>query len=267
MKILHVWNTAGVGSVIAKYMDRLFGTQSSVVYRRVFDPYGLTTYGELWDCGAKMFVLRCLLKARRFDIVHVHSLDKIVPLLKMLYPEKSIVLHYHGTDIRGKWTLKQKYWSKADLILYSTMDLLDDETPKYAVYTPNPVDTEIFHPADTKPSPKTAFHFSYNADDIAAKYAEKHGLKLTIYDKEKQGAIQHSRVPEVLCRYEYYIDVKRTADGILIKGPLSKTGLEALACGLKVITWNSEIIKGLPLENHPENIAEQICNLYLKIKA
>jgi hypothetical protein len=60
MRVLHVCNTAGVASVIAKYMDRLFGTESLVVWRKVFDPYGLTTYGELWDCGAKEFALKCL---------------------------------------------------------------------------------------------------------------------------------------------------------------------------------------------------------------
>jgi hypothetical protein len=109
MKILHICNTGGVGSVIAKFMDRLFGTESLVVERKIFDPYGLTTYGELWDCGAKTFALRCLLLARRFDIVHVHYFDKLIPFLKSFYPKKPVVLHYHGDDIRGKWCLKRKY--------------------------------------------------------------------------------------------------------------------------------------------------------------
>jgi len=39
---------------------------------------------------------------------------------------------------------------------------------------------------------------------------------------------------EVLCQYEYYIDVKRADDG-KIGLALSKTGLKALACNLKVI--------------------------------
>ena len=40
MRFLHVWNTAGVGSVIAKYMDKLFGTVSLVVHRRVLVDLG-----------------------------------------------------------------------------------------------------------------------------------------------------------------------------------------------------------------------------------
>ena len=33
LRVLHIWNTAGVASVIAKYMDRILGTRSLVVYR------------------------------------------------------------------------------------------------------------------------------------------------------------------------------------------------------------------------------------------
>jgi len=146
MRVLHIGNTAGVGSIIAKHMDKLFGTESWIVNRRVFDSYGFTTQGELWDVGPSMFALKSLLKARKFDIVHLHFFDKFVPYLKLLYPKKPVILHYHGSDIRGKWGLRRKYWSKADSILYSTLDLPDKETPEYAVYMPNPVDTEIFFP-------------------------------------------------------------------------------------------------------------------------
>lgn len=62
------------------------------------------------------------------------------------------------------------------------------------------------------------------------------------------------------------IDVKRDQYGRLYKVPLSKTALEALACGLKVITWKGKIIEGLPPENHPENVAKRIFNIYLKVK-
>ena len=247
-------------------MDRLVGTESLVVYRRVFDPCGLTTNGELWDCGAKMFALKCLWLARKFDIVHVHFLDELVPFLKFFYPRKPLVLHYHGSRIRGKWGLRRKYWSKADVVLYSTLDLLDDKTPGCAVYLPNPVDIEIFYPKGVKPKPKAAFHFSYNADDLAMEYAEKYGLELTIYNSKKQGFIPHLRFPEVLCQYRYYIDVKRNASGELLTVPLSKTALEALACGLKVITWKGEIVESLPEEHLPEKVLRRLYHLYLRLK-
>lgn len=265
MKVLHIWNTAGVGSIIAKYMDKLFGTESLVVHRRAFDPYGVTTYGKLYDCDAKSFALRCLLIAKKFDIIHVHALDELILPLKLLYPRKPVILHYHGSDIRKKWNLRRRYWSKADVILYSTPDLLDNETPKRAVYIPNPVDIELFHPCSVKPRPKTAFHISYNADDLAAEYAKKYCLELTIHNRQIHGVIPYLKLPQILCQYEYYIDVKRDYQKELLKA-LSKTALEALACGLTVITWDGRIVKGLPSCHRPENVCKQLFNIYVSLK-
>jgi glycosyltransferase involved in cell wall biosynthesis len=256
LRVLHIWNTAGVASVIAKYMDRILCTRSLVVHRRAFDRYGVTTYGELWDCDAKVFALRCLLLARKFDLIHVHSFDKLVPYLKLLYPSKPIVLHYHGTDIRGKWLQKQKYWSKADAILYSTPDLLNHETPKLAVYLPNPVDTDLFHEFPGVPrKSRTALAFQYLLDrDKANKYAQKHGLSVEFIDR----SIPHVEMPETLNRYEYYIDRTQIPS-------LSKTALEALACGLKVVRWDGEVVEGLPEEHKPENVIRRLIEVYNSI--
>ncbi|MFB0569267.1 MAG: glycosyltransferase, partial [Nitrososphaeria archaeon] len=262
MKILHVWNTAGVGSIIGKYMDRLFGTESLVVMRKAFDPFGFTTYGQLWDCGAKMFVLKSLLKARKFDVIHVHSVDRIVPYLKLLYPDRPVVMHYHGDEIRDKWAQRQKYWVKADVVICATLSLFGSGAPSRAVLVPNPVDTEVFCPGDVKPLSGTALHFPRNADDLATEHANQYNLELTIYDGKARGIIPYLRLPEFLRRYEYYIDVKRNYAGILLKGGISKTGLEALSCGLKVIKWDGSQVQGLPAENRPENVARQVYTLY-----
>jgi len=261
--IMHIGNTAGVGSVIAKYVDRQFGTHSLVVARRVSDPVGFTTYGDLWNNGPKMFTLKCLLTARKYDIVHVHYFDKILPYLKLLYPGKPVVMHYHGDDIRNKWKLRSKYWRKSDAILYSTLDLSEADTPKHAMYLPNPVDIDIFHPCLRKPEPQTAFHLSYNADVLAQTLARDHGLKLTIHDWKTEGRIPHRKLPEILCNYEYYIDARRSPDQALLRVPLSKTALEALACGLKVITWSGSTAHELPPENHPEEAAKRVFSIYL----
>jgi glycosyltransferase involved in cell wall biosynthesis len=208
MKVLHIWDTAGTASIIAKYMDMVFGTESLVVHTKTFDLFGLTTYGELWDCGANTFSLRCLLLARKFDVVHIHTFDKLIPFLKVIYPKKPVVLHYHGSEIRGNWLLKRRFWSKADVILYSTTELLSNETPKTAVYMPNPVDTNLFYPLKARFKPKTAFHISYNADDLAKMYANKYHLELTIHNRERQ-RIPHFKLSEILRQYEYYIDIKK----------------------------------------------------------
>ena len=158
MKVLHIWNTAGVASIIAKYMDKIYGTKSWVIMRKRYDKFGITTYGECWNYRAKIFKWRALWEARKYDIIHVHAFDEIVPDLKVLY-RKPVVLHYHGSNIRGKWNVRRKFWSKADAILYSTRDLKDEDTPEHAMWLPNPVDIEIFYPR-CKYKPETAFHLS-----------------------------------------------------------------------------------------------------------
>jgi len=261
IRILHIWNTAGVASIIGKYMDRLFATESLVVHRKALDPYDLTTYGKLWDCGPKEFTLRTFVKAKGYDIVHVHYFYRIIPYMRILYPSKPIIMHFHGDDIRGKWEARRRYWKKADLVLYSTPDLREHDTPKNAVHVPNPVDTEIFHPLGMRPGPKQAFHISYNADLLAKELAGAHGLELTIHDRKKQGPIPYSQMPRILSQYEYYVEIKRDGSGNLCTTP-SKTALEALACGVKVITWDGRVLENLPESNRPEKCAESVFALY-----
>ena len=256
MRILHVWNPAGVASIIAKYMDRLYGTKSLVVFRRAYDRFGTTVYGVLWDCGAKTFVLRVIFLARRFDLVHVHSLDRIVPLLKLIYPRKPVVLHYHGSEIRGRWRLRRRYWMWADAILYSTPDLCDSEAPACAVYVPNPVDTELFRRLDgVRRRRNMALAFNYNLDlDRAMRYARRYGLSVELLGR----GIPYRELPRLLNKYEYYID--RTSPE-----SLSKTALEALACGLKVIRWDGRVVFGLPLEHRPERVVGMVWRIYEQI--
>ncbi|MGQ9680670.1 MAG: hypothetical protein ACUVV4_07920 [Candidatus Bathyarchaeia archaeon] len=256
MKILHIWNTAGIGSIIAKHMDRLYGTESLVVMRHSFDPFGFTTYGKLWNCGSKMFGFKSLLLARRFDIIHVHYFDAIIPFLKFFHHEKPAIIHYHGDDIRNKWVSRRRYWSKADLALYSTPDLLNIETPKDAVYIPNPVDTDLFYPLNRHDrKPKSAMCFPYHVDEEKAKcYARRYGLDLTFIQRK----VSYREMPRLLNQYEYYIDQTEIPS-------LSKTALEALACGLKVITVNGYIVEDLPPQHRPENVAKQIYEIYLNL--
>ena len=258
MKILHIWNTAGVASIIAKYMDKLFGTVSSVVMRKRYDKFGLTTYGELWDYPASVFKLRCLIRARKFDIIHIHSCDELVPSIRRRYPEKRIVLHYHGTDVRGRWREKEKFWRKADLILVSTPDLLAG-APEQAVYLPNPVDLDLFkpirRPSQISKHKKLALYFikpkSGRDLDWAKEVAKKYDLSLVVHERN----IPYTKLPEFLNNFEYYIDRH------YIKS-LSKTALEALACGVKVIDWREKVLNHFPEEHHPKNTVERLYEMY-----
>jgi len=183
----------------------------------------------------------------------------MVRLLKIIY-RKPVVISYYGSDIRNKWKERQKQWSRADLILYSTKDLRTDETPKKATWLACPIDTDLFYP---KPLKKrgTALTLGYGADDLANQYALEKGLTLTVIKR----SMPYKKMGDLLSQYEYYIDVKRK-DGQVIEA-ISKTGLEALACGRKVIGWEKQIVTELPQENRPENVVRKLYSLYQDLLA
>ncbi len=259
-RILHVWNTAGVASIIARSVDREYGTVSTVMARKAADRTGLTTYGTTYADGPARFFARALLKSRSSDLVHVHSLDRIVPWLKRVGPRRPAVINYHGTDIEGRWEDKEDRWKRADAVVCSTTNLLVGAPPS-AVHIPNPVDTGLFRPAGGRPPPGSAITFRYGADAEAEASARKLGLTLTTLER---GSVPHVRMPDILSKSEYYIDVKRGNSGSILQA-LSLTALEALACGCKVVDWEGMVRQGLPTENEPRAVAERWHELYTRL--
>jgi len=262
MRIFHLWSCAGVGSIIAKFMDRIYGTSSFVNITKKWDKHGLTVYGEVWEMGKVHFALKSLLKAREFDLIHVHYHDVFIPFLKLLYPNKPVVLHYHGSDIRGRWGERRRFWSKADAIIVSTADLLRG-APDNAQHIPNPVDTDLFFPTDSDVPPDKALYFEYGANEEAKELAERFNLKLDIMERN----VPYLKMPETLRGYRWYIDVKRVG-GRLLCNPEnigSKTALEALACGLKVIRYNGQVLTDLLPKHRPENVVETVKAIYEKL--
>jgi len=258
-RVLHVWNTAGVASVIAKFTDRRFGTRSQVVTRRAADRVGLTTYGRAYPDGATHFFARALWMARGADVVHVHSLDRVVPWLKRLY-SKPVVLHYHGTDIEGRWPAKAGRWERADFIAVSTPNLLEG-APKAAVHMPNPIDTDIFRYTGAPRGQSSAVSFHYGMDAGAEAAAKKLGLELSWAER---WSVPHDAMPAFLSKFGYYIDMRRPP-GHPEARSLGKAALEALACGCRVVDWSGRVIEGLPRENDPVYVAERWHEVYQKL--
>jgi len=261
-RILHVWNTAGVASVIAKFTDRLFGTKSSVITRRAADRVGLTSYGAAYGDGPAVFFARALLMARQADVVHVHSLDRIVPWLAALYPQKPTVMHYHGTDIQARWSTKKARWEKAKFVAYSTPNL-SEGAPDSARYVPNPVDTDLFYPRQVNREPRAALSFRYGMDERAAQFASALSLQLTLIDR---WSVPHSEMPALLSKFSYYIDLRRPP-GYPEAHSVGKAALEALACGCRVIDWSGRTIEGLPAENAPKEVAKRWHEVYTDLLA
>ena len=245
--------------MIAKFSDRGFGTRSTVITRKAADRVGLTSYGTAYGDGALIFFARALEMARGADLVHVHSLDRIVPWLKKLYG-KPVVMHYHGTDIEGRWKKKEGRWRRADFIAVSTPNLLEGG-PSSAVWVPNPVDTDLFKRHDTPSDPRSAVSFRYGMDHEAETAATKLGLTLTWLDR---WSVPHSKMPETLSRFAYYIDMRRPPAHLEARS-VGKAALEALACGLRVVNWEGKLIEGLPAENEPLNVASRWNETYAKL--
>ncbi len=265
ISVLHIWNVAGVASIIAKYQYRLFGWNTWVLMRRRYDPYGLTIYGEILDTGSLSFYVKSFIKARGYDIVHIHYLDRLVPWIKRFYRNKCIVIHYHGSDIRGKWFIRRSKWLKADLVLVATPDLYNESPEEYRgnkiYYLPNPVDTELFKPMNIARKRNTALYL-YSRKNIklreslewAREIARKHGLKLEVINIDEK-PIKYIELPRILNQYEYFIDHRYVE-------ALSKTALEALACNTKVIRWDGEIVEKLPQQHRPEKVVELLKKYY-----
>lgn len=271
LKILHIWNTAGVASILAKFQHRILDWDTNVLAMKKFDPYGLTTYGEVIRGSKYLFLTKVIIESRKYDILHIHDFDRIVPILKRIYPKKKVVLHYHGSRIRGKWRDREKYWSRADAIIVSTKDLLED-APQGTIHLPNPVDTDIFKPLNINRKRKGLViiksrrkHVWSKLKKLADELARKMGLTYDVIFTDDT-PIPYQEMPLLLNSYEYYLDLHHgyTENHLLIK-EISKTGLEALACKTKVILWNGSILTDLPSEHVPENVVIKLQKIYESI--
>lgn len=268
LKIMHLWNTAGIGGLIARYMDRMKGTDSSAYMWDKWDPFDQATEKTLVYSTilGKLKVPTLLRTARHYDIIHNHGLDGMTPWLRLLYPNKKIILHYHGTRIRGKWKQKKKFWRYADRILVSTPDLLEG-APEGVLYIPNLIDWDTIDELRESGSYRCpgAFSVSRWCDDEAVEIAEANELSLNFHDR-LENPMNHIDFLKVLNQYTVYIDIKRDFYSVpgsdVILRAHSLTGLEALGLGLKVLNWDGEE-SDIDISKHrPENVIPLLWTVY-----
>lgn len=198
------------------------------------------------------YYLVALRLALRYDVVHVSSLDKlaiVAPALSRL--SKRFVLHYHGTDIRGKWE-ERKFWRMADLVLVSTPDLLEG-APDSVCHLPNPVDVELFRYVGGR-RPGTALYLKLQYEDAAKAVRRARELLPSVQVRVLERGVRYCDMPRILSAHEYFIDRYAIPS-------LSKTALEALACECKVLRWDGRVVLGLPREHEPRRVAERYLEL------
>lgn len=260
MKVLHISNIAGVSSLLVKGL-RHRGLKANLVVRKrhryVFP------HETIVDVRARKFLLYTLKLSRRYDIVHIHGLSYRehfnidIIALKTLGPK--LIVHLHGSEIR---TCHSKISTKVALqfsnqVLVSTPDLLF-YYPK-ATWLPNPIDP-IFKPLENPQRLGKALYFRKwyepEKEKIVKEKCMEMGLELTI----PTSPIPYKEMPRFLNQFEVFFD-RFTIPS------LSKTALEALACGCKVVSWKGlvtnpeEIIK-----NHDLSVVtKKLLKIYKKM--
>lgn len=252
MNILHCYDVAGVGCVIAKYQRKL-GHNSEVIGKSNLDPFGfLHFYHEKGITDeTESFVDQVDRMSEDFDIIHLHALPELVNHFRLR--GKKVIMHFHGNDV-----IHTSDISGAHAVILSSENL-----QKYVpngIVIKNPVDTDHFRPIlNSKREGAVTFAIRYNdVEKLKAHY----GKPLKIIDRDEKH-IPYSDMPEFLSYYNTYVDIKFDTcfeNGIL--KAMSKTGLESLACGLEVVNWELKTLKGLPVECEPLNVAKQVIELY-----
>lgn len=291
MYVLHIWDQAGVAFILAKF-QQINGNESKVIRVKNADKYGIDEFYEEYGLfvAPEELVYKSIEEARRADVIHIHSLPEMVINIRNMYREsKVIVLHYHGTDIRGfsednsrtfnlrnilrpknifrkirKRRLHIKAQRLADRVIVSTPDLI--QLVKGSIFLPNPIDTDHFNKKLIKERSADVYEgILINSEvtniELAMNYCKhkKINVNINIYDRTKN-PICYKDIPNLLKKYDVYIDL-RFVNRKLLKN-LSKTALEALACGLRVLNYNLEYVDNLPSEHCPTNVVTILSSIY-----
>jgi glycosyltransferase involved in cell wall biosynthesis len=311
MRILHIEDAAAVACILAKYQNLTEGCESKVLKLDRYDKFGFYKFYKDYvniTTSEELFFNSILEEAKKADIIHVHSKVELVPYLRNKFGKsKKIILHYHGTDIRGlknqklphrsrisdtairliylyrrirnvfllKKRIHSKVQSLSDLIIVSTPDLLQYVSKRRGIkkiYLPNPVDSDLFNPSIIP---------SVNSDDSLRAEAVTMDTEVTnmpwvhnylkinninfdidVYDRIKH-PLMYTELPGFLKRYKIYVDI-RYVDGKILHN-LSKTGLEALACGLDVLDFDLKFRHGLPIEHCPLTAVSKLSEEYAQL--
>lgn len=290
MQVLHILDAAGVACIYSKY-QRKQGHDAKVIWNRdVSDKYGIYDFYKeyLINVTYEKFSETCLQEAESADVIHVHGyIDILFELRKKFQRQKKIILHYHGTDIRGlkrqelphrsllsdtMIKLKVLYRKKighikaqklADAVCVSTPDLLS-LVRSDSIHIPIPIDTEHFSPnTDSKRELKDAFTINSEVTNIQRALdlcnENQISLKIDVIDRTKN-PIMYSAIPDFIRGYKNYVDIRYVNDIILEN--LSSTALQSLACGLSVLDYKLQFHRTLPREHDAVNVASQLSKIY-----
>ncbi len=212
-----------------------------------------------------------------FDVIHFHYRSVIsVPMFFIPYgldlplwkaQGKRIVMHFHGSDIRGKG-VQPLYQKFPDQILVSTPDLLE-WAPDSATWVPRPIDASEFTPHYPQPNnsdPIKIVHAPSSREKKGTKHVQRAASNL-----KNQGYDINLQLVENTPRSEA-IEIYKKADIIIDQidtdhGMYGMFSIEAMALGKPVIASLGESAKKHIPDNLPivsatsKNLTKTISNI------
>ena len=294
MKILHLHDQAGVSCVLAKYQNKL-GNDAKVITVSD-DKYGIYEYYHDYVQLVRQdeFIEKSLQESKYYDIIHVHSSFGMVFYLRKKYgTSKKVILHYHGTDIRGLDNFDKRKREYNENLLLMILKIIRDKTKrksinrivkqrlaqilsdkvlisqkdlsiyvKNAKYIPIPIDLDHFYKNENHNKRKRALLFKTETSNIKKTLetiSNNFNFSAEVHDRISN-PIKYSKMPEFLNEYEMYVDIRFVKE--LLLEDFSTTSLQSLACGLKVITPQLKILDTFPLQHNPIQIVDRLLKLY-----
>jgi len=191
-------------------------------------------------------VFRMALKLRnvKADLIHAHYCRGAA--YACYFSGVPYITHCHGSDVRkGLNWVQRLCLNRASKILVATPDLL--KILPNATYLPTPVGPQF---RDLGFPRKGAVYFR--------KWYEKPPENTPVPFKILESTVPYKDMPELLNQFEYFIEQH-------ISPILSKTALEALACGCKVVNLANQILEGLPEQHKVENVVDKLLEIYLDV--
>lgn len=234
MKILYLWNTAGVFTPVAEWLIAN-GHEAKIVARYDFDIYRHTedsqaavmvdTSDDFYRMGIK------LIREWKPDVIHISGTRTMLVLARAIAPRGLIVFTYHGTDARNPEKKAHVETKLADFVHVTTPDLAP-----YGKWIDRPIDPMFHYRGGRKKETALMFyksHFYKDNRDLARDWCKTRGYNLTIIDEDHPDfPIPNGDMPDWFSMFEYFLDLKDQKGELMA---LSKTALEALACGCKVV--------------------------------
>jgi hypothetical protein len=265
LRVLYVGNTAGAMTPVAEWLEAQ-GHEARILELQYNDVYKLTSrspYAKMSDSPSEFArSIETAMVEMNPTHVHVNAYYSNLSIIRAFSPSVPVIMHYHGIEIRFRRRIHFTVRLFADKVIVSTPDLR-----KYGEWFGCPIPKEYHYCGGREPGTAVMFFGKVlplaNTDEKtrdAEKICERMHLKLTIINNQKGEYVPSSEMPDFLSKFEYLFDFK----GLTHSPIFSKTALEALSCGVKVI-HDSDLNK--IYTSYPTKTPRDYYDLYLYTKS